>query len=324
MKKGKISQNQWNRSVDKKIRYRSKHLVERPLAGSETLTYRLLSETVVGSTMQTETGPAEILGKKAFYRMYNALLAAGTRAEGMQVQLLLPESASEQQIKNIMGQLGEYGAAYEVDIGRVHTEISELVKAPLLTLSGFGKQDVTETGSSRFCPGQQIIMTKWAGAAGAAELAYVNKRSLMKYFPAVYVDEAVEYLWEKTAGESLLSIEKEIKTAWDMGAGAFHNVTKNGVFGALWEMAEMSHAGLEVHFAAIPVRQESIEICEQYGVNLYETDSLGSVLIGAEHGEDLVRRLREEGIPATIIGRVTDGNDRTICRGEETRFLTPP
>lgn len=164
MKKGKISQNQWNRSVDKKIRYRSKYLAERPSAGSETLTYRLLSETVVGSTMQTETGPVEILGKKAFYRMYNALLAAGTRAEGMQVQLLLPESASEQQIKNIMGQLGEYGAAYEVDIGRVHTEISELVKAPLLTLSGFGKQDVTETGSSRFCPGQQIIMTKWQGS----------------------------------------------------------------------------------------------------------------------------------------------------------------
>lgn len=47
----------------------------------------------------------------------------------------------------------------------------------------------------------------------------------------------------KNSRGSLLSIEKEIKTAWDMGARAFHNITKNGVFGALWEMAEMSHAG---------------------------------------------------------------------------------
>lgn len=324
MKKGKISQNQWNRSVDKKILYRSKRLVERPSAGSETLTYRLLPETVVGSTMQNETGPVETLGKKAFYRMYNALLAAGTRAEGMQVQLLLPASASEQQIKNIMGQLGQYGAAYEVDTGKVHTEISELVKAPLLTLAGFGKQSKRETGSSRFRPGQQIIMTKWAGAAGAAELAYVEKESLTQYFPAVYVDEAIEYLWEKTGGEPLFSVEKEIESAWDMGVRAFHNVAKNGVFGALWELAEMSHSGLEVDFEAIPVRQESIEICEQYDVNLYEADSLGSLLIGTERGEELVRRLRAEGIPAVIIGRVTDGNDRTICRGEETRFLTPP
>lgn len=324
MKKGKISQNQWNRSVEKKILYRSRRLVERPSAGSDTLTYQLLPETIVSSTMYTETSPVEILGKKAFYRMYNALLAAGTRAEGMQVQLLLPESASEQQIKNIMGQLGQYGAAYEVDTGRVHTEISELVKAPLLTLSGFGKQHAKETGSSRFRPGQQIVMTKWAGAAGAAELAYKEKESLVKYFPAVYVDEAIEYLWEKTGGEPLFSIEKETKLAGDMGARAFHNVAKNGVFGALWELAELSHTGLEVDFEAIPVRQESIEICEQYGINLYETDSLGSLLIGTEHGEELVHRLRAEGIPAVVIGRVTDGNDRTICRGEETRFLTPP
>lgn len=103
--------------------------------------------------MQTETGPVEILGKKAFYRMYNALLAAGTRAEGMQVQLLLPESASEQQIKNIMGQLGEYGAAYEVDIGRVHTEISELVKAPFLILVRIWKTRRNRNRKQQILPG---------------------------------------------------------------------------------------------------------------------------------------------------------------------------
>lgn len=324
MKKGKISQNQWNRSVDKKITYRSKRLVKRPSSGSETSVYRLSPEWVTVGTMQTETGPVDILGKKAFYRMYNALLAAGTRAEEMQVQLLLPESASEQQIKNIMGQLGQYGAAYEVDTGRVHTEITDLVKAPLLTLSGFGKRSGEENAIGKFCPGQQIVMTKWAGAAGTAELAYVQKESLQQYFPAVSVDEAIEYIWEETGGESLFSAEKEIKTAWEMGLRAFHNITKNGVFGALWELAEMSHVGLEVDFEAIPVWQESIEICEQYGINLYETDSLGCQLIGTEHGDELVRRLREEEIPAAIIGRVTEGKDRILCRGEETRFLTPP
>ena len=69
---------------------------------------------------------------------------------------------------------------------------------------------------------------------------------------------------------------------------------------------------------AIDVKNKKTSLDEEAAI--YEK----RVLIGTEHGEDLVRRLREEGIPAAIIGRVTDGNDRTICRGEETRFLTPP
>lgn len=324
MKKGKISQNQWNRSVGKKILYRSDRLVERAAAGRDTAGYRFLPDFAVCTTIQTEKGPVALLGKKAFYRMYNALAASGAAVDSILVQLLLPECATESEIKAVMEQLGRYTAAYKTAMGVVQVEVSTEVNAPLLALSGIGKKTGQEENNSAFQPGQQIVMTKWAGAFGAAELSYLWKESLVQKFPAVYIEEVNAYLTEKAGGESLLSIERESEIARQFGARAFHAVSKNGVFGALWEMAELSGTGLRVDLEAIPVRQESIEICEQYDGNPYEMDSLGCLIIGTEMGEELVRLLRQKDIPAAVIGQVTEGNDRVIRRGGETRFLTPP
>ncbi len=324
MKKGKISQNQWNRSVGKKILYRSDRLVERAASGRDTAGYQFSSDFTVRTTMQTENGSVALLGKKAFYRMYNALVASGAAVDSILVQLLLPEHAAEIEVKAVMDQLGRYTAAYKIAIGAVRVEVSAEVKAPLLTLSGIGKGTGKEENNRAFQPGQQIVMTKWAGAFGAAELSNMWKESLVQKFPAVYIEEVNAYLTEKAGGESLLSIERESEIARQFGARAFHAVSKNGVFGALWEMAELSGTGLQVDLEAIPVRQESIEICEQYDENPYEMDSLGCLLIGTEAGEELVRLLHQKDISAAVIGQVTAGNDRVIRRGEESRFLTPP
>ena len=41
-----------------------------------------------------------------------------------------------------------------------------------------------------------------------------------------------------------------------------HDVTEGGIFGALWEMAEASGVGLEIDLKKIPIRQETVEVCE--------------------------------------------------------------
>ena len=47
-------------------------------------------------------------------------------------------------------------------------------------------------------------------------------------------------------------------------------------------------------------------------------------MLAADNGYDLVRVLEESGIHAAVIGKVTEGNDRVVTNGEETRFLEPP
>ena len=89
-------------------------------------------------------------------------------------------------------------------------------------------------------------------------------------------------------------------------------------------MAEASGVGLEIDLKKIPIRQETVEVCEFFGINPYKLISSGCMLMAAEDGNTLVRELEKEGIPATIIGKAIEGNDRVLLNEDEKRFLEPP
>ena len=103
-----------------------------------------------------------------------------------------------------------------------------------------------------------------------------------------------------------------------------HDVTEGGIFGALWELAESSGVGLEIDLKRIPVKQETIEVCEYFGINPYELISSGCMLMASPDGNTLLRELDKAGIHASLIGKATEGNDRILLNQEERRFLEPP
>ena len=89
-------------------------------------------------------------------------------------------------------------------------------------------------------------------------------------------------------------------------------------------MAEASGVGLEIDLKKIPLRQETVEVCEFFHINPYELISSGCMLMAAADGNELIRRLKENGIEATVIGKATAGNDRVLMNEDERRFLEPP
>jgi hydrogenase maturation factor len=90
------------------------------------------------------------------------------------------------------------------------------------------------------------------------------------------------------------------------------------------EIAEASGVGLNIDLKSIPVRQETIEVCEAFGLNPYQLISSGSMLITTAKGHDLVSKLKDAGIHATVVGKVTEGNDRVLINEDEVRYLEPP
>ncbi len=87
---------------------------------------------------------------------------------------------------------------------------------------------------------------------------------------------------------------------------------RGGVFGALWELGQCSGVGLEIDLKKIPIRQETIEICEFFDLNPYKLLSGGSLLLAAADGNALVHAIRQAGGEAVIIGRTIDSNDRGL------------
>lgn len=184
--------------------------------------------------------------------------------------------------------------------------------------AGAGKAASAESGNARktSLAGSQIVMTKWAGTEGTARLTNRCREQLLKRYPAHFLDEAAAF-------DRYLSIVPEAAVARKSGVGAVCAAGEGGVFHALWTLAERAGTGLEVFLKKIPIRQETVEVCNMLDVNPYEMAANGSLLCVTREGEALAESFRREGIPAEVIGFLTGENDRVIINGEERRFLEP-
>jgi Hydrogenase maturation factor len=159
-------------------------------------------------------------------------------------------------------------------------------------------------------------MTKWAGLEGTSIIAESKAETLRETLPETLIETAASF-------KEYLSIVPEARIAAENGATAMHDVTEGGVFGALWEIGEVSGTGITASLHKIPVRQETIEVCEVFNINPYMLISSGSLLIGCPNGNQLAEELIRNGIPAAVIGRAVKGNARVVVNGEETRYLGP-
>ena len=74
----------------------------------------------------------------------------------------------------------------------------------------------------------------------------------------------------------------------------------------------------------IPIRQESVEISEFYGINPYQLIGDGACLISSMQPEKVCAALAKVGVSCVVIGQVTKENARVIRRDDEVRYLDKP
>ena len=116
----------------------------------------------------------------------------------------------------------------------------------------------------------------------------------------------------------------EARMAREHGVCAMHDASEGGILGALWELAEGAGLGLEADLRGIPLRQETVEVCECCGANPYELLCGGCLVMTARDGHGLAAALEAAHIPATVIGKLTGGRSRILRCGEEIRYLDRP
>ena len=198
----------------------------------------------------------------------------------------------------------------------VFPRIGEFVRCGVISSRGRATYDRV-LGTVVLERGWDLVVTRWIGLGGTAALAKRREGELKEDFPPALIERATEF-------EIWMSVEREAKIIGRYGSCVMHDLSQGGIFGGLWELGERWKFGMEVDLKKIPIRQETVEICEYFQVNPYNLYSGGSLIAGTEHGEDLVRELEREGIPAVCIGKILKEKARKIYNGEECRFLDRP
>ena len=163
--------------------------------------------------------------------------------------------------------------------------------------------------------GQDLVVAGYAGLAGTVKLAEAKEEELSRWFSDEYMEEIAD-------AAPLCPVSPEF---WrSCGAAEWEPAGEGGILTAIWNLTGAYETGVEFYLRQIPMRQETVEVCERLELNPYRLYSWGCVLLTADNGGQLVRILAEKHIPAQVIGRVNKGIAREMIVQEGRGFLERP
>ncbi len=165
-----------------------------------------------------------------------------------------------------------------------------------------------------------IVAAGYAGEAGAACIAREKFNEMLRRFRKDYAEHLCN---ETVRGGGDQAVQAGCPPDRPEGSCICIPAEEGGVLAALNQAAKERKCGLRIALKKIPVRQDTIELCELYGLNPYRLYSR-CVLYLCGNGERLAEQLREQGIPAARIGRMTGGLDKVITDKTETEYLNRP
>ena len=165
--------------------------------------------------------------------------------------------------------------------------------------------------------GDAIVLSGWIALAGTSKIAREKTEELRARLSETIHEACIGF-----DSDVHMDIEKEIVA----GQPVKHTMQcgENGIFGSLWDLGESLGTGLEVDMTKIPLRQETIELCEVLDINPYTLDSQGCMIYVTTNGSLLADSLAAKGINASVIGYINSTAAKTVKKDGRVRFLEPP
>ncbi|MBO4807587.1 MAG: hydrogenase maturation factor [Lachnospiraceae bacterium] len=315
MRIGKISENTLKRSVLKNTYTTGNRLVHGASPRDNCAVFSYGEEFALASTHQVLLTGAEDSLKFSMLRGVNNIYAQGGKPEAAQLALLLPENLEEPELANLMKAAAKTAKELDISVSGGSTKTDKRIKEPVISVTIIGsrkEKDLPEVEA-----GWDILLTRPIALSGTAILAKEKEEELKKRYPSRYIEEA------KVFDRDLILLP-EAATAMKSFPCRMFSVTEGGIFGCLWEAARIAGVGLEIELKKIPIRQESVEICDFLGINPYELMSDGTMLVMTPDGEGYKDALSEEGVEAVLIGTTKANNDKIILNDDEVRYVDKP
>lgn len=263
------------------------------------------------------TGADENIGKIAVHINCNDIASCGVEPIGILVTILAPPTSSLEDIKKIMNEIDEETKKLNVEILGGHTEITEAVNKIVVSCTAIGKgKKNSAISTSGAKVGDSIIITKKLCLEGTSILVNDFYEKCKKVLTEEEINIAKSYVEN-------ISVVKEGKIAGDHRANSMHDITEGGALGALWEMAKASNVGFKVYKEKMPISNITKKLCDEFGIDPLKFISSGSMVITTENGEELVKKMAESGIEATIIGCITKEKGILVDKQIEIEVAPP-
>ena len=266
-----------------------------------------LGDTYLVATSDPITFATEDIGLYVVCVNSNDIAAMGAVPKWLLVTLLLPEDATTPaMVRDIMAQLTQACAAFDIALCGGHTEVTPAVTQPVVIgqMMGITDKDTLFTSADARA-GDALILTKGIGIEATAIIARECEAQVREKYGEVFLEQAKKYLTHPG-----ISVLKDAQTAIATGGvHAMHDVTEGGVATAVYELAAAAELGVVVYSDKLLnsprlYTNTTRLLCDMFGLDPLGVISSGAMLIASdpEKGEAICQALGTEGISAEVIG----------------------
>ena len=251
------------------------------------------------------TFATDLIGWYVVHVNANDLAVMGATPRWFMATLLLPEGTAPAAAREIFDQITEACASLDVTLIGGHTEVTYDLPRPVAMgamLGEVAKSEVVTTSGAT--PGDAIVLTKGLAIEGTAILAREAPEKLLDAGVAQpVVDGARDLLFRP--GISVVRDATVARAAADIHS--MHDPTEGGLATALAEVAVAANVGVTLDMRRSPVLPECEAICDALGLDPLGLIASGALLATVDPSEvsALVDALALEGIPAYVVGRIT-------------------
>lgn len=281
-----------------------------PAFGVDTAVIDLGEQALVVSSDPLSLIPTLGLRESAWlsvHLMVNDMATSGFAPQYAQFILNLPVSLSEEDFSIYWGYIHEFCSELGIAITGGHTG---QIPGQESTIAGGGtmfcvapKSGVLTSNGAH--PGDILVITKEAALSSTAILARAFPQTVQERLGHdVWREAAANFYRTSVLREALLAVEV-LRPHQELHA--MHDVTEGGVLGAIAELAQASDCGFGIELERIPVSKAVQAVADLFAINPIYSIGAGSMVMAVQPGREhvLLDHLHLNGIPATVVGRLT-------------------
>lgn len=275
-------------------------------------------ETENGYILSEQTvicGYSRQIGIYGIATVANALAAQGAKDIVVSVRIEIPTFGYQSRIHGLEKSIRKICKEKEIKLLEMKTGKNPVLKFAQVIVCGMAAVENMEVRKPK--AGDALVLMKWPGMEGMLRVTQEREEELKERFSPTFLEQIKSY------DAHIFSME-EAKYALEAGAKNLRQIGEGGIFAELYRLSVEEEFGVDVELHKITLLQETVEVCEQYHLNPYQMTSAGSFLAVAEDGVTFARKMGMQNIPVSVIGYLTDNNDKIIRNGEEVRYIDRP
>lgn len=245
----------------------------------------------------------------------NDIAVAGAIPQFYTYTIIVPTGTLFSELETIIKDSVDTADSLGITLIGGHTEISDVVKRPLISISMFGKTVCDDMLPERIEEGDVVVQINPMAMEGTAILAEMFEDKLLESIGEEFISTAKNYIYDP----GLSVVKPAVYAAKNLPVKLMHDPTEGGIISGVREMADRTDLGIKVFHDNIIITDETAEICGICGCDPLGLISSGALLavFSKEGAQEALKHFEKEAYKCSIIAEFTEDTNYHMYMAEK-------